>query len=156
MSVEIKFLDFDNVDVLTEAWGWADSAPQWFQQSQDDANETLDDFLTPNESVLLVGIFVDETATAVIRLTQVREMIFAIDLFAHRKTDWQILLNAGLSVQEYLFEKGVKGFFGWIPSKNRPIVKLYQCLGFVHRGIKCRRGVMHGRSIKWMLMEATQ
>lgn len=135
---------------LRTAWAWAENAPRWFTESQD--KETEEDFLSTADEKLFYGIF-DKEMTALIRLTPYSGKVFEIDLFADRKTDLNVLTEAGLSVRDYLIDKGIaKGFFGWISRQNRGIRKLYASLGFTACGIKCYRGKTHGRPVEWLLM----
>lgn len=152
---EIRLLDEGkDKGLLEEAWGWQDDAPQWFRESQDSEKETLSDFLETAGEKLLYGIF-DDGLTAVIRLNPFNNKVFSIDLFAKRKTDWTLLCEAGKSLQMWLFDNQIaNGFFGWIPSRNRSIIKLYNALGFIHNGVICYKGKYHNRPCRWLLMTA--
>lgn len=145
---EIRLINENETELLTTAYHWSDDAPDWFRQHQEE--ESLDDFLSIGDR-LYYGVFADEL-TAIVRLTPFSNMIFNIDLFAKRKTDWQILCEAGKSMKEYLFDNGVNGFFGWISSKNRAVIRLYEALGFSHNGLVCYRGQYHNRAVRWLLM----
>jgi hypothetical protein len=147
---EIRLVEDE--ELLKEAFGWQDNAPDWFKQSQATEDETLDDFLETAKDKLFYGIF-DNEFTALIRLNPFSQKVFSIDLFAKRKTDWSVLAEAALSLKHYLYDNDVcHGFFGWIPDKNRGIVRLYKFLGFSHNGIVCYKGQYHGKVVRWLLM----
>jgi hypothetical protein len=144
-----------DIELLREAWAWRDSAPQWFK-SLNTENETWDEFIANAHEELLIGIF-DESLLAVIRLVQHRLGLFELHLMTRRKADWNILLQAGLSAKQYLFDKKVaQTFFGWIPRRNKGIVRLYRALGFVHNGERCYKGQTHGRPIEWLLFQSNR
>jgi hypothetical protein len=149
---EIRLLNEGDEELLREAWAWQDSSPKWFQESQSSEKEELIDFLNTAKDKLLYGVF-DEGLTAVIRLNPFANKVFSIDLFARRKTDFNVLSEAGLSLKYYLFDNGIaKGFFGWLPSRNRGVIKLYNFLGFTHSGVVCYKGQYHDKPVKWLLM----
>lgn len=158
---EIRLLDeTKDADLLRMAWSWKEDAPKWFRDSVMVENETFEDFIKSAKDEILFGVFNAEyyhfkepEPTAVIRLTAHFLDTYQIHLMAHRATDWQVLAQAGLSVKKYLEERGAS-FFGWIPARNRGIVRLYKFLGFVNKGVKCYRGKMRNRAILWLLMES--
>lgn len=138
--------------LLTEAFNWLDSAPDWLRDTQE--AETLDDFLASEADALFYGVFAPEFCAAV-RLTPVAGGMLLADLFARRGTSLEMLTDACASIQAFLLEQNAtKGFLGWIPVINRPVRRLYADLGFTDTGIWCYRGKMRGsnRAIKWVLM----
>ncbi len=144
---EIKLVTDETL--LEEAFKWADAAPLWFRQSQE--KESLAEFIESADEKLFYGIW-DGEFTALIRLNPVASGTFSIDLFAKRTTDMEVLKQAGYSLQQYLFDKGVVRFVGWIMRQNRGIRKLYATLGFHDSQMRCFKQSTHGKPIEWILM----
>lgn len=136
-------------DVLTEAWNWREGSPKWFQESLDIFKETFEDYMKSVPNELHYGVF-DESPMAVIRLIETEPYIFNIHLAARRGADFEALVQAGTSIRDYLFDNGVKGFFGWLPSVNRGVSKLYKALGFQDTGLRIFKGRIHGRTIEFI------
>lgn len=141
----IRLLDPEkDMDLLREAWDWRDDAPRWFQESLAIDKESWDDFVSGSKDEWHYGIFSDGLM-AVVRLIQSSPRVFNIHLSARRKTDFEVLLTAGKSIRDYLFDKGVLGFYGYLPTVNRGVSKLYEELGFTDTGIRVFKGQIRGR-----------
>ena len=137
-------------DLLAEAFHWSSDAPRWFRESEE--HETLEEFLANADRCLFYGIF-DGEMKALLRLTPFAQGVFAVDLFARRSTDRELLTQAALSIQTYLYDREIaNGFFGWIPTFNRSVRAIYARLGFQDSGVSCYRGKTHNRPVKWLLM----
>lgn len=144
--VAIRLLNPQNdLPLFREAWNWRYQAPKWFQESLEIFKESWDEHVIRISTELHYGIFIDENLVAVVRLTETYPHIFNIDLSAKRKTSPQILLQAGSSIRDFLFDQGVKGFYGWLPVQNRGVAWLYRSLGFFDTGEKIYKGRIHGK-----------
>lgn len=153
MKVDIKLLDPEkDREYLREAWHFSDSAPQWFKDASSAWKETFEEFAAGVENEMVYGVFTDDALTAAVRLIPDEKMFFDIHLYAKRKTPFDVLLQAGESVKQYLFDRGVKCFYGWICEKNRGVIRLYRELGFVHNGATEIKGEYRGRPILWLNM----
>lgn len=142
----IRLLDHEkDMPVLEEAWNWRNSAPQWFRDSLDIFKESWEEFLVAVPDELHYGIFVDEKPTAVVRLIEAYPAVYNIHLSAKRKTDFNIILDYGLRLRNFLFENEVKGMYGWIVKENRGVCHLYEQLGFTDTGIRCYKGMIGNR-----------
>jgi hypothetical protein len=154
---EIRLLDTEKDEqTLREAWNWSRAAPRWFRESLECFKESEDEFIeaTRNEMLFLVT---DTEPTAVIRLVPTGEKRFTIHLYAKRKTDFEVLTQAGLSLKKYLFDKDIaRAFGGWIPPQNRGVIKLYHALGFQFSGLRCFRGQIRGRVAEWLYMASVK
>lgn len=143
----IRLLNIDkDMPIITEAWNWRFTAPKWFRESLDIWKEDFDEMLAAMPNELHYGVFVDDQPTAVIRLIEERGQIFNIHLSAKRKTDFEVLLQAGSSVRDYLFDRGVKSFYGFLPTVNRGVSHLYERLGFTDTGIRIYKGTIRGKT----------
>lgn len=150
MNPDIRLLDVEkDKDVLTEAWSWRDDAPKWFRESLDIFKETFDEYMNAVPSELHYGVF-DERAIAVIRLIEAEPYVFNIHLSARRGAEFDTLVVAGAALRDYLFENGVKGFFGWLPTINRGVARLYRSLGFTDTGLRIYKGQIHGKTVEFV------
>ena len=153
MNFTIRIVKPTETALLETAWKWHELAPKWFRDSYDAEDETKEDFLQNAGEPLLIGVFQDSAMTALLRFSEVAPDVCNIDLFAHRETDGEMLTTACFSVQKYLFDKGVKGLYGWTVKQNRFVVNLYKKLGFRHDGIKRFRGKIKNRPCEWLYFE---
>lgn len=150
--MEIKLLDEKkDVELLREAWSWSDASARWFREANDAWKETFEDFLKSAKDEMLFGVYAEEL-TAVIRLIPAGGQIYVIHLYAKRKTPLEVLVSAGNTLKEYLYNKGVNGFFGWIPTRNRSIIRLYEMLGFRFSGYRQYKPGESGRVFEWRQM----
>ncbi len=151
----IRILDeTKDVEELKTAWSWFEETPAWFKESLASSKETLADFLRSAENELLIGIF-EKQITAVLRIVP-QNGVYELHLMAKRRTDWGILVQAFASVRDFLSERGIDKFGGWIPKKNRAIIRLYRSLGFQYNGIRCFQGKTHGKIIEWYYFSLTK
>lgn len=142
--------------LLREAWAWASDAPEWFREVQSAHKESLGEFLKTAHEELIVGIFENEKVVAVVRF--VPQMfgetgLHELHLMAKRKTDFNSLFQACASIKQFVAERGLIKLGGWIAKKNRPIVKLYEMLGFKHHGDMRTEGTIHGKPAIWLFYE---
>lgn len=143
----IRLLDSEkDRDVLVEAWNWRESAPKWFRESLEIFKESKEEYLEAAPRELHFGVFAENEATAVIRLVEEKPWVFCIHLSARRKTDFNLVLEAGLALRDYLFSQGVQSFYGWLPTVNRGVSKLYESLGFSDTGIRVFKGTIRGKT----------
>lgn len=138
-------------DLLETAFHWADEMPDWYKEFQQIHLETFDSFIgTGNQ--LFIGVFQGELR-ALARFVLCPNGIYDIHLYVKRKTDPEMLFNACQSIMYYLFDQGIKGLSGWVPSKHRGIVNLYKNLGFTNNGIRCFEGKVKGKLVEWLYFE---
>jgi hypothetical protein len=135
---------------LRIAWGWMDSSPRWFRESLATWKETLDEFIEDAEREMIYGIYLEGEITAVIRFIPDKNQMFDLHLYAKRKTPFDVLLQGCRSIKAYLFDKGVKGLYGWINTRHRGVIRLYRELGFTDNGARETKGEAHGRPLEWM------
>lgn len=153
-GVSIRILDeTKDRSILETAWNWSQGAPNWFKNALAVHKETLKDFLHESANELIIGIFIDNEPQSVVRFVPMANGLYELHLMAKRKTDFNILLQACESIKQYVFDNGIKRLGGWIPARNRHIVRLYKLLGFNQRGQIVREGTFHGRDIVWVYFE---
>jgi hypothetical protein len=149
----IRLLDIEkDASVFREAWDWAREAPRWFRDAMDVWKETFEEQMEAARNELHYGVFLDDEPAAVIRLIEAWPWVFNIHLSARRRTPLDVLVEAGSTLRDFLFAQGVKGFYGYIPTQNRGVIRLYEALGFFDSGVRCFKGMTHGRVIEWKHM----
>lgn len=152
--VEIRILnEIKDESLLREAWSWAAEMPDWFQTSKSSHKETLESFISGASEELIIGVLIDSQINAVVRIVPFGP-VHELHLMAKMGMDWQVLANAGLSMRNYVFERGLTKLGGWVPRANRPITKLYRHLGFEYHGLKCYQGTIHGKAAEWRFYQS--
>lgn len=148
---KIRIINESEIDLLTEAWNWADEMPEWFKEFRAVHPETFES-LIGTENQLLIGVFFPDLC-ALARFILCPNGTYDIHLYVKRKTDPEMLFNACQSIMYYLFDQGIKGLSGWIPKRHTGIVNLYKNLGFTNNGIRCFEGKVKGKLIEWLYFE---
>lgn len=144
----LRLLDVDkDKDLLIEAYDWRLTAPAWFRKCLDIFKETKEEYLENAKDEMHFGVFEDEEMKAVIRLVQDRPGVLNIHLSAKKGADIEMILAAGETLRDLLFEKGVQSFFGYLPTLNKGISKLYEALGFHDTGIRVYKGQIHNKVV---------
>jgi len=148
--LEVRYLDPSrDADVFREAWEWMESAPRWFRDCYNAWKETFEEQMDAAKGELNYGIFEGGEPSAIIRLAEARPWIFQTHLSARQRTPLDTLITGGRMVRNYLFDHGVKGFYGFVPAKNRSVICLFSSLGFMDTGVRCFKGTTHGKVIEW-------
>lgn len=147
---EIRLLNIDkDMDVIKTAWGWRDTAPRWFRELLDVYKEPWSEYVENFPNELHYGVFTDGEPQAIVRLIEAHPWIYNLHLSAKRKTNFGVLVQAGLSLRDYLFDQGIHGFYGNIATINRGVCKLYEALGFIDTGRRTVKGTIHGKDVVW-------
>jgi hypothetical protein len=148
--MEVRLLNLEkDLDIVQEAWTWADTAPRWFRETLAITKESWEEYLANFPNELHYGVFVEDQPTAIIRLIEAAPFIFNLHLSAKRKTDFRVLVEAGLNLRDHLFEHGIIGFYGHLPVMNRSVSKLYEALGFEDTGVRSVDGQIRGKDVEW-------
>lgn len=142
----IRLLNIDNdLELFREAWSWRYAAPKWFQEALDIFKETFEEYLEAIPNELHYGVFIEGEISAIVRLVEIGPRVFNTHLYAKRKTDFGMLLEACQAIRDHLFAQGAIAYIGWIPSNNRSIARLYENLGLRETGMRCFKGTIRGR-----------
>lgn len=147
MNPEIRLITDEKI--LATAYSWADDSPSWFRETLDIWKETLAEYIKASKNEFNYGVFIDDEVVAVVRLVEYQPFVFNLHLYVKRGADFEVLLQAGRSLRDYLKDKGAKGFFGWLPSMNRSVARLYKELGFTETGLKIYKGQIRGKTVEW-------
>lgn len=157
MDVTIRILhERSDRKLLRDAWRWINDFPEWFRDSFNIHKESLSQFLLDSKNELLIGIFIDNQISSVIRFVPMHNNLYELHLMTKRGMDFEVLFRACLSIKAYVFDHGMTRIGGWIPTKNRHIIKLYKMLGFYQRGEIKKQGMIKKTVGVWCYFESNK
>lgn len=150
-SIRIRALSpkFD-LPLYSKAWKWSKNKPDWFVESMATWNMTKEEFFVKirDESQVDFGVF-NPTLTAVITSNEVAPGIIEAHIECAENTSLETATIGCRMVMDHCFEKGLKLVIVWVQSFNRPILKMYESLGFQPTGLRLLRGSCKGRVVEW-------
>lgn len=150
-NIRVQLLDaVEDRDRLVEAYNWRETAPRWFRECLDVWKESLEEYLNSAADELHYGIWGGEEMLATVRLIPCEPAgTYNIHLNAKKGIDFEALFVGACTLRDFVFKQGKVHVYGYLPSINRGISQLYECLGFVDSGIRVFKGVVHGKVIEW-------
>jgi len=70
-------------------------------------------------------------------------------IIQNKGIDFEALYVASCTLRDFLFKQGHICIYGYLPTINRGISRLYECLGFTDTGIRVFKGIVHGKLVEW-------
>lgn len=153
--LEIRRLEVEtDGELFREAYGWDESAPRWYTESDAIFRPTYEDFITPDDSQSFIGVF-NGSFIALLALTQRAKGIYELHLWAKRGSDAGMIAEAAFHVKESLFKDlGAQKLFAMVARKNYSVKRMCKAVGLEETGVILITGTYHGRCIEWLMHEA--
>ena len=133
------------------AWKWTLEKPAWYRDSMKTWGMTKERYFEniKSESQIDFGVFNHSRLIAVFSFDEIAPTVFEIHLDCAKSADLETIIHAAKVVKQHGFEKGAVLGYVWVQSFNRPILKLYQQIGFLPSNISIFRGNYRGHPVEW-------
>lgn len=150
-DIKVQLLSSDkDKDLLIDAYRWRETSPSWFQECLEIWKESLEDYLESSVNELHYGVWHEGQFIAAIRLVPDQmDFVYNLHLNVKKGTDPEVLYVASCTLRDFLFSQGRIYIYGYLPTFNRGISKLYECLGFTDTGIRIFKGMVRGKLVEW-------
>lgn len=123
MSLGIRRLSPDTDGRLfDEVQRWLDESPSW--RRTDDPGDPTD------PCRIDIGVFVDNCFAADVALVLRSPGVYEVYLDAKRGTSLDVLVEAGRTIRDQMFDYGMQTAFVWVPRQHRTVKAVIKAIGF--------------------------
>ena len=140
-----------DLKLFRQAWKWMESKPDWFKESMATWKMTEKEYFQNihRPSQVDLGVFHHSKFVGLITFDEISPRVVEAHLDCEENTDSQIIVKAIQLATQHAFDSGVLIGVVWVQSFNRPILKIYEQVGFYPTNISIFRGKCKKRVVEW-------
>lgn len=157
MTLGIHRLDPTTDTALFEqSYQWLMDGPQWRRETEavfSSLNHTEWMAATNASDRIDIGVFLDGRFVADVILTVRGRDIYEVHFDAQRGVSLYVVIEAGKTIRDQMFQYGMQWAYTWTPHWNRAVLAVNKAIGFRPSNVSMFRGSARGRLIEWVRWE---